>query len=200
MARMSKRTHRGGKRGAKSRTGRAKGGAARRRGGKTGGKRPRYDVGFRQRVAEHSILHGIHAAAKEFGVSPPSVTTWRKAFGINRQTKKAAQAGRKIALAPAAAAGGRERRGYGEDFRREVADYSILNGIQSAARHYKVSMPSVTNWRKAFGITRKSKQNALASVSTGRIAAPPLAKGDRRELQKRFQEFVRAFDRVLAKL
>jgi len=165
-----------------------------------GGKRPSYDVAFRQKVAEHSILHGIHAAAKEFGVSAPSVTTWRKAFGINRRTKKAAQAGRKVALAPAASSGDREGRGYSESFRREVAEYSILSGIQSAAKKYKVSSPSVTNWRKAFGITRQSKRNALAKVSQGGAVASPLAPAERRELRKRFGELLRACERVIAKL
>lgn len=168
--------------------------------GAAGKKRNRYDASYRQQVAEHSILHGIHAAAKKFGVSAPSVTTWRKYFGISRKTKKAMQAGKPVSISAPAASAGRQGRGYSADFRREVAEYSILNGIQHAAKKFKVSSPSVTNWRKSFGIDRRRKEQALAAASTGAAAAPRLGKAEKRDLKKHFDAFVKAFDRLIEKI
>jgi transposase-like protein len=173
-------------------------GVARNRGRRTAGGRNRYSEEVRREVAEFSILNGIHAAAKKFGVSPPSVTNWRKSLGISRATKRAAQG----KLAPAGSRGAaavRAGRGYSEDFRREVADYSIVNGIQNAAKKFKISPPSVTNWRRAFGITRAQKRQALASIASTPAAARVPA-GDLRDVRKKLDSAFRALDRLLAKL
>ena len=164
--------------------------------------RVRYSAETQREVAEYSILHGIHAAAKKFGVSAPSVTNWRKAFGINRDTKRAAQSGKRVQLAtPRASSGSAGRAGYPEDFRREVADYSILHGIQQAAKKFKVSAPSVTNWRRSFGITRAHKREALASVSHAAPAvSASLPKGEVRQVRKQLDQAFRSLDRLLAKL
>jgi transposase len=164
---------------------------------------------MRKKVAEFSILHGIHAAAEKFGVSAPSVTNWRKAYGITRETKKAAKTGRRVKLAtPTRSTGSAGRTGYPEEFRREVADFSILHGIQQAAQRFNVSAPSVTNWRRAFGITRAHKREALASVTrtaSGTRRGPAgggvsLPKGELRQVRKQLDQAFRALDRLLAKL
>lgn len=170
---------------------------------KASGGRPRYSESKRREVAEYSIVNGIHAAAKKYGVSAPSVTNWRRALGITRDTKKAALAGRtpKISAKPIAkkAAG---RRGYDNAFRREVADYSILNGIQNAAKQYKVSAPSVTNWRREFGITRASRKKALASIGKGTAqrASAAVPTKEVRAVRSQLDKAFRALDDLLAKL
>jgi transposase len=172
-------------------------GVARKR-ARRAGSRTRYSEKVRREVADFSILNGIHAAAKKYGVSAPSVTNWRKSFGINRATKRAAQGKNGAAAAPRAA-GERRGRGYTPDFRREVADYSIVNGIQSAAKKFKISAPSVTNWRRALGITRADKRKALDSISAARPANRVPA-GDLRDVRKKLDGAFRALDRLLAKL
>ncbi len=175
--------------------------------GRTRAQRPaaalknRYSEEYRRSVAEHSILHGIHAAAKKFGVSAPSVTNWRKALGITRATKRAAQAGKQVKISRTARTIRGEGRGYSEQYRREVADYSIINGIQRAAKQYQVSAPSVTSWRKNFGITRASKAKAIASISSSATSGSPrIAKGEVREVRKKLDGAFRALDRLLGKL
>lgn len=169
---------------------------------RSSGGRVTYSEDMRREVAEYSILHGIHAAAKKYSVSAPSVTNWRKAYGITRATKQAAQAGKKPRVAASPKRSGAGRVGYPEPLRREIAEYSIVHGIQAAAKAYSVSAPSVTNWRKAFGITRADKVAALARGAAP-AAAPAKSRFTKSEVQrvrKHFDQAFRSLDQLLAKL
>ena len=174
--------------------------AATRKTAKRGGGRKRYSEEQRREVAEYSIVHGIHAAAKKFGVSAPSVTNWRKAYGITRATKRKALSGHTVQLkAPAGRRSSGGRAGYPEELRREVADYSILHGIQAAAKKYKVSAPSVTNWRRQFGINRSTKAQALAAVDEVSTTTS-LPKSEIRQVRRQLEQAFRAIDDLLSKL
>ena len=168
---------------------------------RSAGGRVTYSEEMRREVAEYSILHGIHAAAKKYSVSAPSVTNWRKAYGITRATKRAAQSGRKPRVAAKPQRSGAGRVGYPESLRREVAEYSIVHGIQAAAKQYSVSAPSVTNWRKTFGITRADKVAALSRAANAPSGgASRFKKGDVEKVRKHFEQAFRSLDQLLAKL
>ncbi len=138
------------------------------------GARPNYSESFRRKVVKFSIKNGIARAAARFEVSTPSVTNWRKLYGVTRKTKARAQIGQKISL-PKQPIPKKERattgRKYSPQFRREVAEFSILEGVVSTAMRFGVSTPSVTNWRREFGITRSTRakrtRNGLPGKSTG---------------------------------
>jgi hypothetical protein len=147
--------------------------------------------------SRRTYTHGIHATAEKFGVSTPSVTNWRRAYGITRETKKRALSGQPVFLADAGEAA--SGRGYSEAFRRDVAEYSILHGIQAAAEKFSVSAPSVTNWRRKFGINRGTKAAAIAAVAEGPSPAG-IRKSEIRALRRQFEQALDSLDRLLAKL
>lgn len=173
--------------------------AAKKRGSKRSGSPSRrtYTEDERREIAEFSITNGIHATAEKFGVSTPSVTNWRRAYGITRETKKRALSGQPVYLAEAGEAA--SGRGYSEAFRRDVAEYSILHGIQAAAEKFSVSAPSVTNWRRKFGINRGTKAAAIAAVAEGPSPAG-IRKSEIRALRRQFEQALDSLDRLLAKL
>ncbi|MBT7105177.1 MAG: hypothetical protein HN940_12885 [Planctomycetes bacterium] len=123
--------------------------------------RPQYSDAFRRKVVQFSVINGIVTAAEKYSVSTPSVTNWRKLYGVSRQTKVAAIEGRavKIAKTPLPksqrVATGRK---FSPTFRKEVAEFSISEGVARTADRFGVSTPSVTNWRREFGITRQSRR------------------------------------------
>ncbi len=86
------------------------------------GARPKYSESFRHKVVKYSIKNGIARAADRFEVSTPSVTNWRKLYGVTRKTKIQAEKGQKISL-PKQPIPKQERRStgrkYSAQFRRE---------------------------------------------------------------------------------
>ncbi|NCF55427.1 MAG: hypothetical protein GWP41_04075 [Planctomycetia bacterium] len=126
-------------------------------------KRNTYSDAFRRKVVTFSVKNGIVAAAQKFDVSPPSVTNWRKDFGVTRATKEAATQGKKLNIpqhpnknhAPSG------RKNYSDSFREEVANFSALEGVEKTAIRFGVSAPSVTNWRREFGVNRQMRAELL---------------------------------------
>ena len=119
-----------------------------------------YSDAFRRKVVTYSVKNGIIAAAEKFEVSTPSVTNWRKDFGVTRATKEAAVSGEKIVLPekPLRKPASSGRKNYPAAFREEVARFSALEGIEKTALRFGVSSPSVTNWRREFGINRETRE------------------------------------------
>lgn len=118
-----------------------------------------YTDAFRRKVVTYSVKNGIIAAAEKFSVSTPSVTNWRKDFGVTRATKEAAFAGKKVNLPekPVSKPVPSGRKNYPQTFREEVARFSALEGVEKTAIRFGVSAPSVTNWRREFGINRETR-------------------------------------------
>lgn len=166
---------------------------------KSGGNRAAaYPPEFRRKVAEYSLKHGIARASEKFGVSTPSVTNWRRSYGINREMKKKVLAGKSVKVPKnpkKVTRSSSDRPRYSEQLRREIADYSVLHGIQGAAARYGVSSPSVTNWRREFGINRQTKKDRAKMVSNG-VPQRVLEK-DLRRIRNQTQKALEAIDSLL---
>ncbi|HIA27920.1 MAG TPA: hypothetical protein EYN79_07350 [Planctomycetes bacterium] len=159
-----------------------------------------YTPEFRRKVAEYSLVHGISRASDKFGVSTPSVTNWRRSYGINREMKKKILAGKrvKVPVKPVTvrrSAEGRPR--YSDQLRREVAEYSVLQGIQGAAVRYQVSAPSVTNWRREFGITRQTKKDLVKKMPGGVAGGGNASQKKLRQLRKQTLRALETIDALL---
>jgi transposase-like protein len=130
--------------------------------------RPQYSEAFRRKVVQFSVKNGIVTAAEKFAVSTPSVTNWRKLYGVSRQTKVAAIEGRGVKIAKKPLPKSQRvstGRKFSPTFRKEVAEFSISEGVARTADRFGVSTPSVTNWRREFGINRQSRQEWLKENS-----------------------------------
>ncbi|MDE0958442.1 MAG: hypothetical protein OSB12_07385 [Planctomycetota bacterium] len=130
--------------------------------------RPHYSEAFRRKVVQFSVINGIVTAAEKFAVSTPSVTNWRKLYGVSRETKVAAIGGRRVKIAKKPLPKSQRvttGRKFSPTFRKEVAEFSISEGVARTADRFGVSTPSVTNWRREFGITRQSRQKWLKENS-----------------------------------
>ncbi|MDE0961229.1 MAG: hypothetical protein OSB09_10650 [Planctomycetota bacterium] len=144
------------------------------------------------------MKNGIVNAAEKFGVSTPSVTNWRRTYGVTRETKVNANKGGAVKISakpiPAAQRITTARRFTGA-FRKEVAEFSISEGVARTAQRFGVSTPSVTNWRREFGINRQSRQKWLQLQSDNGIQK--LAPANRREIEimkKRLNQVVQQVD------
>ncbi|HIG04744.1 MAG TPA: hypothetical protein EYQ08_03305 [Planctomycetes bacterium] len=130
--------------------------------------RPQYSEVFRRKVVQFSVKNGIVTAADKFAVSTPSVTNWRKLYGVSRETKVAAIGGMRVKIAKKPLPKSQRvttGRQFSPTFRKEVAEFSIREGVARTADRFGVSTPSVTNWRREFGINRQSRQEWLKENS-----------------------------------
>ena len=130
--------------------------------------RPQYSDAFRRKVVQFSVKNGIVTAAEKYSVSTPSVTNWRKLYGVSRETKVAAIAGKGVKIAKKPLPKNQRvttGRKFSPTFRKEVAEFSISEGVARTADRFGVSTPSVTNWRREFGITRQSRHEWLKENS-----------------------------------
>ena len=165
--------------------------------------RPQYSEAFRRKVVSYSVPHGIAAAAEKYNVSTPSVTNWRKLYGVSRALKLEVAKGKKMKLPKSPITSAKQAelgRRYSPGFKREVAEFSALEGITKTASRFGVSVPSVTNWRREFGISRKTKTRLLAQGREREVATvkPP----SRKEIQSIRDQLLKAVglaDRLLEK-
>ena len=120
------------------------------------------------------------AVGEKFSVSTPSVTNWRKDFGVTRATKEAAVSGKKVVLPekPLSKPVPAGRKNYPDAFREEVARFSALEGIEKTALRFGVSSPSVTNWRREFGINRETREEILKEQSLSFFVIKAALKGN----------------------
>ena len=135
-------------------------------------RRPQYSEAFRRKVVQFSVKNGIVTAAEKFAVSTPSVTNWRKLYGVSRETKVAAIEGKGVKIAKKPLPKSQRvstGRKFSPTFRKEVAEFSISEGVARTAGRFGVSTPSVTNWRREFGINRQSREDWLKENSKNGI-------------------------------
>ncbi len=157
-----------------------------------------YPPEFRRKVAEYSLKHGISRASEKFGVSTPSVTNWRRSYGINREMKQKMLAGKTVRVPrnpKKVISGNSDRPRYSEQLRMEIAEYSILHGIQGAAVRYGVSSPSVTNWRREFGINRKTKKDRIKMMPSG--VSQRISEKDLRRIRNQTRKALETIDALL---
>ncbi len=115
------------------------------------------DPKVREKCVIHSVKSSIHQAAKEFGVSVPSVTNWRKQMGVTKDTELVRG---KLPEKPAQTDESEPTVAiYPESLRKAVVKYSVKHGVHGAAETFDVSPASVTNWRRELGVTRADKAN-----------------------------------------
>ena len=166
------------------------------------GARPKYSEKFRHKVVKYSIKNGIARAADRFEVSTPSVTNWRKLYGVTRKTKIRAEKGQKISL-PKQPIPKQERRStgrkYSAQFRREVAEFSVLEGVVSTAQRFGVSTPSVTNWRREFGINRSTKAKRARKNMQGNAAGRGMTRLQINAIKKKLVQSLRLIDQWIEK-
>ena len=166
------------------------------------GARPKYSDSFRHKVVSYSIKNGIARAAARFEVSTPSVTNWRKLYGVTRTTKARAEDGQKITL-PKHPIPKKERgstgRKYSAQFRREVAEFSILEGVVSTAQRFGVSTPSVTNWRREFGINRSTKAKRARKNMQGNSTGRGMTRLQINAIKKKLVQSLRLIDQWIEK-
>ncbi len=139
---------------------------------KVASSRPQYSEAFRRKVVQFSVKNGIVTAAEKFEVSTPSVTNWRKLYGVSRETKVAAIEGKGVKIAKKPLPKSQRvstGRKFSPTFRKEVAEFSISEGVARTAGRFGVSTPSVTNWRREFGINRQSREDWLKENSKNGI-------------------------------
>ena len=148
----------------------------------------------------YSVKNGIIAAADKFDVSTPSVTNWRKNFGVTRATKEAARGGKKVVLPnkPLAKPAPSGRKNYPIAFREEVARFSALEGVERTALRFGVSAPSVTNWRREFGINRETRTQMLKErKKLGYSDEKSVGKKDLLRIRKQVKRSLEALDKII---
>lgn len=162
-----------------------------------------YTDSFRRKVVTYSVKNGIIAAAEKYSVSTPSVTNWRKDFGVTRATKEAAVSGKKVVLPekPLSKPVPAGRKNYPDAFREEVARFSALEGIEKTALRFGVSSPSVTNWRREFGINRETREEILKEQEKlGINLERPPGKKEIQRVRKHVERSLELIDNLLAKM
>ena len=162
-----------------------------------------YTDAFRRKVVTYSVKNGIIAAAEKFSVSTPSVTNWRKDFGVTRATKEAAAAGEKVVLPekPVSKPAPSGRKNYPETFREEVARFSALEGVEKTAIRFGVSAPSVTNWRREFGINRQTREKILKEQQKLGISSERgLGKKEILKVRRQVERSLELLDSLLQKM
>ena len=159
-----------------------------------------YTDAFRRKVVTYSVKNGIIAAAEKFDVSTPSVTNWRKDFGVTRATKEAAVAGKKVVLPekPVSKPSAVGRKNFPLAFRQEVARFSALEGGEKTAFRFGVSAPSVTNWRREFGVNRDTRTQILKErEEMGLSNEKAVGKKELLKLRKQVQRSLDALDKII---
>ncbi len=166
--------------------------------------RPKYSDAFRRKVVTYSVRNGIAQAADKFEVSTPSVTNWRKSYGVTRATRSSALNGEKIQIRKTPLKKSNDSasptRRYLPEYRRQVAEFSVMVGVLRTAELFKVSAPSVTNWRREFGITRETakQKNKHRQAGASGLSETPKS-SELRRVRKSLQTSLAIIDGWLGK-
>ena len=150
------------------------------------GRKNSYTDAFRRKVVTYSVKNGIIAVADKFSVSTPSVTNWRKDFGVTRATKRRRRSKGGLPKKPVSKPVPSGRKNIRIPSVRKWP-FPLLR-VEKTAIRFGVSAPSVTNWRREFGINRETrdkirKEHEKMGITNGKSLGKKILK-IRRQVEK----------------
>lgn len=123
---------------------------------KRSGTRParRYTAEERETILQAAEALGVNAAARKFGVPPPTISGWRRKqkqadAGRANEPREHGEAAETVATKPADT--GRSQQAakmYTPSQRAQILEYAAKHSVTEASRHYHVSRNAIYDWRR----------------------------------------------------